>query len=245
MDSKARAVTDVGVGSGAWFGVFIGKENRKCFEARNLWNDAGPLSFKAFEPPQDDDCREALFRGPDLGPKSFEKYLGFIRTLFGRTSKMSHAGSGRAACGMTIWILLLQFESSFASTRRDGSRRWLWRLVRCLDSQASHRSMGVTLGGCDCGHGVRTCAEPFGLGDQRQPLASRRSLPDFDFDADGKSRVVRLHLTLKMSHDRGWRAACEITLRIPWLHLEILSVARGVTAMVVWLWRLVRPFFGA
>src|SRR6185295_16496278 len=46
------------------------------------------------------------------------------------TSEMSHDGSGRAACFMTIWILQLHFGNSIVSTRRDRSRRWLWRLVR-------------------------------------------------------------------------------------------------------------------
>jgi hypothetical protein len=36
-----------------------------------------------------------------------------------------------------------------------------------------------------------------------------------------------------MSHDRGWRAACIVTIWIPWFHFEIHSIARGVTAMVV------------
>ena len=40
-------------------------------------------------------------------------------------------------------------------------------------------------------------------------------------------------LTSKMSHDRGWRAACLVTIWIPWLHFETPEVARGVTAMVV------------
>ena len=36
-----------------------------------------------------------------------------------------------------------------------------------------------------------------------------------------------------MSHDRGWRAACDITLWILQLPFAIHEVARGVTAMVV------------
>ena len=32
-----------------------------------------------------------------------------------------------------------------------------------------------------------------------------------------------------MSHDTGWRAACGITIHIPWIHFGILSEARGVT----------------
>jgi hypothetical protein len=36
-----------------------------------------------------------------------------------------------------------------------------------------------------------------------------------------------------MSHDRGWRAACLVTIWIPRYHFEVDEVARGVTAMVV------------
>ena len=36
-----------------------------------------------------------------------------------------------------------------------------------------------------------------------------------------------------MSHDRGWRAACDITIWILCFHFEIHEAARGVTAMVV------------
>ena len=36
-----------------------------------------------------------------------------------------------------------------------------------------------------------------------------------------------------MSHDRGWRAACDMTIWILRFHFEIREAARGVTAMVV------------
>jgi len=36
-----------------------------------------------------------------------------------------------------------------------------------------------------------------------------------------------------MSHDRGWRAACDMTVWGLGFHFEIREVARGVTAMVV------------
>jgi len=36
-----------------------------------------------------------------------------------------------------------------------------------------------------------------------------------------------------MSHDRGWRAACLVTIWTPMFHSEIREIARGVTAMVV------------
>jgi len=36
-----------------------------------------------------------------------------------------------------------------------------------------------------------------------------------------------------MSHDRGWRAACLVTVLILVFHSKMHEVARGVTAMVV------------
>jgi hypothetical protein len=40
--------------------------------------------------------------------------------------------------------------------------------------------------------------------------------------------------TSKMSHDRGWRAACVVTIKIPKFHFDVREEARGVTAMVVY-----------
>jgi hypothetical protein len=40
-------------------------------------------------------------------------------------------------------------------------------------------------------------------------------------------------LTSTLSHDRGWRAACIVTMWIPRLLIATHKVARGVTAMVV------------
>ena len=36
-----------------------------------------------------------------------------------------------------------------------------------------------------------------------------------------------------MSHDRGWRAACGMTVWSPGFHFEVRKIARGVTAMGV------------
>ena len=36
-----------------------------------------------------------------------------------------------------------------------------------------------------------------------------------------------------MSHDRGWRAACVVTIKSPKFHFDVREEARGVTAMVV------------
>src|SRR5690606_22113342 len=43
---------------------------------------------------------------------------------------MSHAGTWRASCNITLFIPSFHIGNLFQSTRRDKSRRWLWRLVR-------------------------------------------------------------------------------------------------------------------
>jgi hypothetical protein len=48
-----------------------------------------------------------------------------------------------------------------------------------------------------------------------------------------------------MSHDRGWRAACGMTISILRFHFEIHDEARGVTAMVVGSGALFGSFFMA
>jgi hypothetical protein len=45
-----------------------------------------------------------------------------------------------------------------------------------------------------------------------------------------------------MSHDRGWRAACVLTIWIPEFHFGVGEKARGVTAMVVGSGALLGPF---
>ena len=46
-----------------------------------------------------------------------------------------------------------------------------------------------------------------------------------------------------MSHDRGWRAACIVTILNPSFHSKKHEVARGVTAMVVGSGALLGIFF--
>ena len=46
-----------------------------------------------------------------------------------------------------------------------------------------------------------------------------------------------------MSHDRGWRAACIVTIWILRFHSKMHEVARGVTAMVVGSGALLAVFF--
>ncbi len=61
--------------------------------------------------------------------------------------------------------------------------------------------------------------------DFRRPAAKKlRDLPHDD-------RIARP--TSKMSHDRGWRAACRTTIWVLWFQFEIHEIARGVTDMVV------------
>ncbi|WP_414665170.1 hypothetical protein [Horticoccus sp. 23ND18S-11] len=46
-----------------------------------------------------------------------------------------------------------------------------------------------------------------------------------------------------MSHDRGWRAACAVTIKIQEFHFDVREKARGVTAMVVGSGALLGIFF--
>ena len=63
--------------------------------------------------------------------------------IFCRTSKMSHAGSWRAACNITKNVLPFHFEKAFRSTRRDRSQRWLWRLVGLGEGRNTPRSRSM------------------------------------------------------------------------------------------------------
>ena len=66
----------------------------------------------------------------------------FVPVNFGLswlTSKMSHDGTWRASCRITIPIPSFHFESTLHRTRRDKSRRWLWRLVRLFSSGRNER----------------------------------------------------------------------------------------------------------
>jgi hypothetical protein len=45
---------------------------------------------------------------------------------------MSHDGTWRASCRISLLIPPIHFGSTFHRTRRDKSRRWLWRLVSRL-----------------------------------------------------------------------------------------------------------------
>ena len=59
----------------------------------------------------------------------------------------------------------------------------------------------------------------------------------------GTAQKERKDLTSKMSHDRGWRAACGMTIWSLGFHFEIREIARGVTAMVVGSGALLGRFF--
>src|SRR5688572_26582038 len=62
-------------------------------------------------------------------PESFighSTFATFHKFVFVRlTSKMSHGMLGRGSCLKTIWILLLQFDQRYVSTRRDRAGRCL------------------------------------------------------------------------------------------------------------------------
>jgi len=81
-------------------------------------------------------ARSQLWR---IGPISDASHLGFdfIKRLYygpihflRLTSKMSHDGTWRASCHISLFIPPFHLGITFHRTRRDKSRRWLWRLVR-------------------------------------------------------------------------------------------------------------------
>src|SRR5687768_16840009 len=65
----------------------------------------------------------------------------------------------------------------------------------------------------------------------------------FDVLFMGYLRKAFLCPTSKMSHDRGRRDACRIRNQVLWFQFGTLSIARGVTAMVVGSGALLAPFF--
>ena len=94
-------------------------------------------------------------RRPNAGHSFVKPWLALISVApqymhrsrsFCRTSKMSHAGTWRASCNNTLLIPWFHVENTFQSTRRDKSRRWLWRLVRpfCI-CNVSHVKSDATL----------------------------------------------------------------------------------------------------
>ena len=54
---------------------------------------------------------------------------------------------------------------------------------------------------------------------------------------------IFLRLTSKMSHDRGWRAACGMTIWSPGFHFDYSYESTRRDGHGRWLWRLVRPVF--
>jgi len=83
----------------------------------------------------------------------YERSLCNVRA-FAETSKMSHAGSGRAARGLTIWILRFHFGMTLVSTRRDRSPRWLWRLVRLRFRNGEVADYATSMNQDDPSHGA-------------------------------------------------------------------------------------------
>ena len=148
-----------------------------------------------------------------------------------RTSKMSHDGTWRASCRISLLVLSLHFEITFHCTRRDKSRRWLWRLVRPFFLLGSHLQTTLRLRLFARIKSLlleRTLFEgtgdPFMRNDkaaEEQNDENRQSdVDDEDYDTDvlhrgilcawtlrGSKAWVR-GLTSKMSHGGTWREAC-------------------------------------
>ena len=146
-------MTSPGVGSGAllaaWF--FLATNSLRAssdFSAETasfalIWDFLSPTRHR------EDRHREPSFPKPVL-TRTTHKANDSRSTRTGRTlqcaahrdlciwltSKMSHDGTWRASCRMTIFIPSLHFESTLHRTRRDKSRRWLWRLVSNITSCA-------------------------------------------------------------------------------------------------------------
>ncbi len=156
---------------------------------------------------------------------------------------MSHDGTWRASCRISIPLPPLHFESTFHRTRRDKSRRWLWRLVRpffiadeactlCQLRQGRHRSSKVRpfylsqhrgcglsriqppaiAAGSATPHFVRRAGRERSQNRRETSRGRHIRLGAFHEEASSAPFFCR---TSKMSHDRGWRAACIVAIWIP------------------------------
>jgi len=146
--------------------------------------------------------------------------LLYNRCPFCRTSKMSHAGSGRAACFLTIWILTFHFLNSIVSTRRDRPRRWLWRLVGRMErgTPRMKRRMGLRREPARAGRTTAQGTQPVRALYQSQtferPSAPRDRIADRDgrrsffstaHDGDDANRLrLRDHLGNFLRHRSGY-----------------------------------------
>ena len=134
--SAARGVTDPGVGSGALLGFALVGTPLRLSIGRTRDSPQTAFSYGFTE-------RDRLTRVQiRLGLASQEKRantngafifsdpcIAAAWSNFCPTSKMSHDGTWRASCRITSHIPIFDFGSTLHRTRRDKSRRWLWRLV--------------------------------------------------------------------------------------------------------------------
>jgi len=148
-------MTDVGVGSGALLDriprmqkahFIVGRISGFQRPARNRnvrpplkqtgrtrteW-PSRPVPIRWCEPPMDQAGVDPLTLSLSIACEPtalIRRYELPDRIGYGPTSKMSHDGTWRASCRISTPIPSFHFESTFDRTRRDKSRRWLWRLV--------------------------------------------------------------------------------------------------------------------
>lgn len=163
---------------------------------------------------------------------------------------MSHDRGWRAACGMTIWILRFHFGvgdvARGVTAMVVGSGAWLGTVAsvawKSLLGLAQGRGRKKPL--CQTAHAAypQAAFTPEELPDRKRSLCipgkSRVAGVELSASTIPATLTLRFHwleicLTSKMSHDCGWRAACGMAMWSLGFHFESLSVARGVTAVVV------------
>jgi len=169
---------------------------------------------------------------------------------------MSHAWSRRAACGMTKLSLQRHFDFPFDSTRRDGSTRWLWRLVRLwthrLGIRTENNRKSLQLGTPLISFSFTEPASANFRFSERQFLEAAPTprtprlrieiLPwnttDITFDGMSRSRVIEPQLshnhvqscrTSKLSHDHGRHDCCGLLIWIRQVHSIYRALAAGMT----------------
>ena len=137
-----------------------------------------------------------------------------------RTSKMSHGRGRRAACGKTIRIRWLHFETLSAARGvtdmvvGSGALLAAWP----LDGLAwKPRLIGKTSGIRRWNFSQHPHQDARRFSSPRSSEA--RLCSQTDFSLIGAWQLF--WLTSKMSHDRGWRAACNMPAWIPEFRFEI------------------------
>jgi hypothetical protein len=85
---------------------------------------SGVTQIHSVQIPKQQTALHAFFRAR-AALRCLNGVLASVVTFFCPTSKMSHDGSWRDSCTVAPF----EIASTDTSTRRDRSRRWLWRLV--------------------------------------------------------------------------------------------------------------------